>query len=77
MQEDGEYGRRDGGFGGALDNLLALAQGDLNQFDMKYQMHLKHMPPPDNDVVLPPVKFAQRREKAKVQVDWTNGHQKN
>jgi hypothetical protein len=69
MQEDGEYGRRDGGFGGALDNLLALAQGDLNQFDMKYQMHLKHMPPPDNDVVLPPVKFAQRREKAKVQVN--------
>jgi hypothetical protein len=45
---------------GALDNLLELAQGDLGQFDMQLQMHIKNEHRGREEVLLPPVKNAHR-----------------
>ena len=45
---------------GALDNLLELAQGDLGQFDMQLQMHIKNGHRGREEVFLPPVKNAHR-----------------
>jgi len=51
--------------GGALDSLIELAQGDLNQFDMQLQMHLMQQGRERaEDLVLPPVKNAQKKAKA-------------
>jgi len=57
------YGRERGhaNYGGAaLDNLLELAQGDLGQFDMQLQMHIKNEHRGREEVVLPPVKNAHK-----------------
>ena len=47
--------------GGGLDHLIDLAQGDLRQFDMQLQMHIRNDAREREDVLLPPIKNAHKK----------------